>query len=89
MEKRIKLIDEIGVQVSETHAKSVLIGILDPETRKHTAMKHGKNTGYEELKVIVLEFANNMSVSDPTQLGRVGEENSATPEEASGAGVVG
>eukprot|EP00973_Karenia_brevis_P061043 8488511-Karenia_brevis.AAC.1 len=44
MERKIKMVDEIGVQISETHAKSVLIGILDPETRKHTATSHGRGT---------------------------------------------
>ena len=50
--------------ISDNHAKSVLVGILDPMTRQHTAMHHGGNTGYEKLKRVVLEFTNNVAGSD-------------------------
>ena len=53
-----------GELISDNHAKSVLVGILDPMTRQHTAMHHGGNTGYEKLKRVVLEFTNNVAGSD-------------------------
>ena len=71
MDRKMKAVDEVGVEVSESHAKSVLIGLLDPETCKHTAMSHGKKTSYEGLKKVVLEFANNTAGMDPMQIGRI------------------
>ena len=57
MEGRMKNIADLtGDEVSEMHAKSVLVGILDPMTRQHRAMQHGAD--YEKLKKTVLEFAN-------------------------------
>ena len=78
MDRKMHLIDEITDEaVSNNHAKSVLIGILDPMTRQHTAMSQGGNITYENFKKVVLEFANNVSGgSDAMQIGRVGEEAS-------------
>ena len=79
MEQKIKTIEDItGEIVGEMHAHSVLIGLLDPMTRSHTAMNHGLK--YEALKKIILEFANNSTATvaasqraEPMQLGQVGE----------------
>jgi hypothetical protein len=62
MERKIKLVEDVtGEEISENHAKSVLVGILDPLTRQHTAMYHGKKATTEQLKKVVLEFANNVA----------------------------
>ena len=45
-----KVEDITDIPVDDNHAKSILIGILDPTTRQHTAMKHGQNVKFEELK---------------------------------------
>ena len=54
-----KVEDTTGTEIDQNHAKSILIGILDPITRQHTAMRHGQDVSFEELKRIVLEFTNN------------------------------
>ena len=65
LERRMKTVYEVTVElISDNHAKSVLVGMLDPMTRQHTAMHHGGNTGYEKLKRVVLEFTNNVAGSD-------------------------
>eukprot|EP00973_Karenia_brevis_P072160 10024731-Karenia_brevis.AAC.1 len=61
------------MEVSSSHERSVLIGILDPESRKHTAMHQGQNTSLEQFKKVVMEFANAVSGADPMQIGRVEE----------------
>ena len=54
----MKLVEDVTrEEVSEMHARSVLVEMLDPVTRQHTAMNHSKS--YEVLKKIVQEFANN------------------------------
>ena len=59
------MVEEVtGELISDNHAKSVLVGILDPMTRQHTAMHHGGNTGDEKLKRVLLEFTNNVAGSD-------------------------
>ena len=60
-----------GEEVSERHARSVLVGILDPVTRQHTAMNHSKS--HEALKKIVQEFANDLTTTsqEAMQSGRV------------------
>ena len=70
----MKIAEEVtGEVIHESHAKSVLIGIIDPLTRQHTAMHQGGKTSYEDFKKIVLEFANNTAGPDAMQIGRVGE----------------
>merc|ERR1711994_42621 len=43
-------------RISEDHLKSVLAGIIDVETQKHTLVASTKN--YDEFKAAVLDFAN-------------------------------
>ena len=72
LEQRMKAVEELtGKEVDEdVHAKSILIGILDPVTRQHTAMNHGKN--FKDLKRHILEFINNVSGgSSAMQIGRL------------------
>ena len=47
-----------GKQVDDAHAKSILIALIDPLTRQHTALKQGAEVKYEDLKRVVLDFAN-------------------------------
>ena len=43
METKIKAVEDItGEVVSSAHAKGVLVGIMDPITRQHTAMQQGE-----------------------------------------------
>ena len=71
LEKKKKTVEDVtGEEISDMHAKSVLIGILDPTTRQHTAMEHTRD--YDSLKNIIEEFANNATAkSDPMQIGRL------------------
>eukprot|EP00973_Karenia_brevis_P037993 5238971-Karenia_brevis.AAC.1 len=66
------------MDINDSHERSVLIGILDPETRKHTAMHQGQLTPLHEFKKIIMEFTNAVSTSDPMQLGRT--EGTQQPE---------
>ncbi len=69
----MKLVREIAVEYTRPiHERSVLIAILDPMARQHTAMKHGTITTVPELKKMVLEFVNNVGPGDPMQLGSIG-----------------
>ena len=55
METKIKTVEDItGKVVSSAHAKGVLVGIMDPITRQHTAMQQGER--FDVLKIIVKEF---------------------------------
>ena len=63
MEKKMKLVVEITKEIiSSAHAKGVLVGIMDPLTRQHTAQDHHKD--FEELKAIVKNFVNNAGSRD-------------------------
>ena len=57
LEKRIKEVEEMVETVSEAHAKSVLIGFLDADTERHTALIQGSAT-YGILRRDVLTFVN-------------------------------
>ena len=58
METKIKAVEDItGEVVSSAHAKGVLVCIMDPITRQHTAMQQGER--FDVLKKIIKEFVNN------------------------------
>ena len=65
----MKLVDDVtGEEVSEMHARSVLVGILDPVTRQHTLHEL---LSHEALKKIVQEFAiNSTTGQEAKQIGR-------------------
>eukprot|EP00974_Lingulodinium_polyedra_P103167 9987827-Lingulodinium_polyedra.AAC.1 len=71
LERKKNTVEDVtGEEISGMHAKSVLIGILDPITRQHTAMEHMRD--YDGLKKIIEEFANNATAkSDAMQIGRL------------------
>ena len=57
LDRKMKLIRELTHEgVSDVHAKFILIGILDPMTRQHTAYK--QSDWFEAFKDAVLEFTN-------------------------------
>ena len=75
LEQKIANVEEVtNRDVDETHAKSILIGLLDPTTRQQTAMNHGMDTGFAELKKLVLEFINNVSAPSAMSLDKVTEK---------------
>ena len=60
IEERMKKLEEtMGKDLDENHAKSVLIGVLDPITRQHTCLKHGQDINFDTLRKLVLEFTSN------------------------------
>ena len=72
IEQKIRIIEDItGEVITDNHAKSVLIGVLDPMTRQHTAMHQGTEVKFEKFKQAVMEFANNAQGQDAMQIGRV------------------
>ena len=57
MDRMLKEIsDSTEENVSDMHAKSVLIGFLDPVTKQHTAFRQGDT--FEALKRAVVDFTN-------------------------------
>ena len=67
--------DITGIPIRDDHAKSVLVGFLDPQTRAQIASKFGQTTTFMELKSAVMGFANSMGGPEPMQLDRFqGEE---------------
>ena len=58
MDRRMKILEDVTREpVPSMMAKAVLIGILDPITRQHTAIVHALQ--YDKLKPSVIEFASN------------------------------
>ena len=55
LKSRMKMVRDLQ-GISDMHARSVLIGILDPQTRQHFAYKQAEP--FEQFKNSVLEFAN-------------------------------
>ena len=75
MDRKLKLIRDLTHEgVSDVHARSVLIGLLDTMTRQHTACKQGE--AFESFRTAVLEFTNaaglagTVSKSDPDAGGK-------------------
>ena len=73
LERRIKQAEDVtGTALDGRHIKSVLAAILDPITRQHTAMYQGSATSYDQLKKVVLEFANNVIPRNDSNAMQVG-----------------
>ena len=79
LEERAKRVEEVTERpVDERHARSILIGIIDTETLKHTTQYQNEGTSVTELKRKVLEFVNMMeNTSNKTE----GEFNRFEKEE--------
>ncbi len=59
---KLRLAEELsGEQMSDTHQRTVMVGILDPKTREHTTKYHGTGTSLEKLKKKVMAFINGAS----------------------------
>ena len=75
LEERAKRVEEItGERVDARHAMSVIVGIMDTETLKHTAQFQGAKADVDTLKRKVMEFTNLMTSNrsaDAMDLGRV------------------
>lgn len=77
IQRKMKNIEDItGEKISESHAKSVMIGVLDAVTRQHTAMYQGASTGTMSFMRKVLEFVNSITGTNPDamQIGSLGEQ---------------
>ena len=62
-DKKRKVIEIVGEAPNDLHAKSILVGMLDPDTRKHLAKYQGAGVTYGELAHHVLEFINVVGVA--------------------------
>ena len=96
LERRTKMVRDMTERgIFDMHARSVLIGILDPQTRQHTAYRQADP--FELFKNSVLDFVNaagssqgELTKSDPMQVGRVeeGTTNAGSgAEESSDSGI--
>ena len=69
LSERAKRVEEVtGAAVEDRHAMSVLCGLLDPETAKHTAQYQGAKGNLELLKRKVLEFINLVTAHDANKM---------------------
>ena len=69
MTERAKRVDEItGRLVEDRRAMSVIAGLLDPETAKHTAQYQGAKASVEVLKRKVMEFINLVTANDTNKM---------------------
>ena len=79
LERRIRVAEDItGDSLGDGHIKSILASILDPTTRAHTSAYQGVSTSYQDLKRVVLEFANNTVANkadapEPMSIGKCSE----------------
>ena len=97
LERRMKMVRDLTEQgISDLHARSVPIGILDPQTGQHTAYRQADP--FEQFKNSVFEFVNaagssqgELTKSDPMQVGRVeeGTTNSGSGAEGSSDSGIG
>ena len=72
-ENRFRSVEDVSQrEVDAMHAKSILIAILDPATRQHTA--HLQALGVPEFKTAVRQFVNGTSGGGaaPMQIGAMG-----------------
>ena len=75
LEGKVRICRELcGLDIEDNTMRSVLVGMLDPETRRHTTKYQGMDTTFETLKVEVLKFINVTSIdNDAMNIGHVGE----------------
>ena len=69
LDQKIKEVEDLGDNVSDSHAKAVLIGFMDATTKVQTAMIQG-SSDYQTLKEEVLTFANH-APAESMQIGRI------------------
>ena len=77
LEERAKRVEDItGERIDNRHMMSVIMGILDSETMKHTAQHQGTKVKADVLKRKVVEFANLDQmrwISEESRRGRSGQ----------------
>ena len=86
LEERAKRVEDITEEpIDDKHAMSVIVGILDTETLKHTAQYQGAKKDIEVLKTKVMDFVNMMAgttgKSDPMDLNRFQTHEEGEEEE--------
>ena len=79
LEGRVRICKDLcGLDIEDNSLHSMLVGMLDSETRRHTTRYQGMDTSFETLKVEVLKFINVTSIdSDAMNIGHVGEAGRA------------
>ena len=75
LDERAKRVEEVtGEPIDNRHMMSVVMGVLDSESMKHTAQYQGAKQRADVLKRKVIEFANLMSTGtksmDSMDIGR-------------------
>ena len=75
LEGKVRICKDLcGLDVEDNTLRSVLVGMLDPETRRHTTRYQGMDASFNTLKIEVLKFINVTSIdNDAMNIGRVGE----------------
>ena len=59
LENRVRASRELcGVEVEDHTLRSVLISMLDPETKRHTTEHQGMSSTFDQLRAAVLRFVN-------------------------------
>ena len=79
MATRMKAVEDItGQRIDDLHAKSVLLHMIDPVARQHTAMWHAQRD-FQILKQQIIEWTNNASTATggptPMQVGSIEPED--------------
>ena len=76
LELRAKFVSDLdGKPLDDRHKKSVLVAVLDPDTKKHTVNLHGSKGTYMALRNDAMHFVNAVSgvpAGDPMQIGALG-----------------
>ena len=77
-QSKVKLAEDHNRSLSSEYLKSILIGIIDPTTRKHTVSCQGKSVDAETFEREILKFVNgvaepatSVSTATPMQIGAV------------------
>ena len=74
LEDKVRICRELcGLEVEKHTLRSVLVGMLDPETRRHTVSEQGMDSSYEVLKDAVLRHINHNDNSTAMDIGALQE----------------
>lgn len=70
LEDKVRTCRELcGIEVEKHTLRSVLVGMLDPETRRHTVSEQGMDSSYEALKDAVLRHINHNDNGNAMDIG--------------------
>ena len=74
LEDKVRVCRELcGIEVEKHTLRSVLVGMLDPETRRHTVSEQGMDSSYESLKDAVLRHINHNDNGSAMEIGALHE----------------